>query len=121
MSVPVERVLCAAIYVDTGRTEPGGTNSYGYPETGLVFCGLRHNDCFVVLNAWLSRLTRSELRRLNQIEPHQTHGKRQGFLTTAGRYVDRREAQALALAAGQVDPQKTIQAVPGDLFSEDLY
>lgn len=42
---------------------------------------------------------------------------RQGFLTDAGRYVNRRDAAVLALAAGQVDK---LIAAP-DLYSEDLW
>lgn len=44
-------------------------------------------------------------------------GNREGFLTSAGRFVNRRDAAALALAAGQVD--KLI--VAPDLYSEDLW
>lgn len=42
---------------------------------------------------------------------------RQGFLTSTGRYVNRRDAAAIALAAGQVD---RLTAAP-DLYSEDLW
>ncbi|TIX28894.1 hypothetical protein [Mesorhizobium sp.] len=42
---------------------------------------------------------------------------RQGFLTNTGRYVNRRDAAAIALAARQVD--KLISAP--DLYSEDLW
>lgn len=43
---------------------------------------------------------------------------RQGFLTSTGRFVGRREAYRIALEAGQIDPTKTYQ--PDILFSEDL-
>jgi hypothetical protein len=42
---------------------------------------------------------------------------RQGFLTNTGRYVNRRDAAAIALAAGQIDK---LQVTP-DLYSEDLW
>lgn len=42
----------------------------------------------------------------------------QGFLTSTGRYVGRKEAMGLALIAGQVDP--ATKRLP-DLFTEDLW
>jgi len=53
------------------------------------------------------------------IGPHE-----QGFLTSTGRYVDRKEAFLIALASGQLKPDKVKQAdrrVTPDLFSEDLW
>lgn len=45
----------------------------------------------------------------------------QGFVTSAGRFVDRREGLAIALALGQVT--EATRPVPGlpELFSEDLW
>lgn len=45
-------------------------------------------------------------------------GDMQGFLTTTGRFVSRREAVAIATAAGQIDEPKF---QPNALFSEDLW
>lgn len=42
----------------------------------------------------------------------------QGFLTSTGRFVSRKEAMGIAVAAGQVSPSK-VQSP--DLFSEDLW
>lgn len=42
----------------------------------------------------------------------------QGFLTSTGRYVGRREAMGIAVAAGQVSPSKVRSP---SLFSEDLW
>lgn len=42
----------------------------------------------------------------------------QGFFTSAGRFVDRAEAAAIAIRAGQVDSDKVQRR--GYLFSEDL-
>lgn len=44
-----------------------------------------------------------------------------GFMTSKGRYVDRKEAMKIALACGQVEEGKTIHGSDGLLFSEDLY
>lgn len=106
-----ERILCAAIYVDTGEADPP-RRSYAYPATGIVFCGWRHGDCFVPLHAWASRLTPEERERIGE---EQIAGRHQGFLTSAGRYVDREEGMRIARAAGQTESEKS------GLFSEDLY
>jgi len=107
----VERVLCAAIYVDTGEADPP-RRSYAYPKTGLVFCGWRHSDCFTTLHAWSDRLKPEERVRIGE---EQFAGLHQGFLTSRGRFVDRVEGMAIARAAGQTDSEKS------GLFSEDLY
>lgn len=106
-----ERILCAAIYVDTGKAEPA-RRSYAYPATRLVFSAWRHGDCFTTLNAWAELLSDGERAAIG---PEQLHGKNQGFLTSTGRYVDRKEGARIAVAAGQVDPSCT------HLYSEDLY
>lgn len=106
-----ERVLCAAIYVDTGKPEE--RRSHAYPATGLVFSGWRHGDCFTTMNAWAAGLTPEEREAVGE---EQLHGRHQGFITSKGRYVDRAEALLIAQAAGQVRPERQ-----GDLWSEDLY
>lgn len=142
MSAPQEHILCAAIYVDTGKAEPA-RRSYSYPATGLVFSGWRHGDCFTTLNAWGALLTEEErfevnYRDLVRVHPEselsesltedQRAGMRgsvrgfdQGFLTSKGRYVGRKEAAVLAIAANQM-LRENIRAHEGmDLWSEDLY
>lgn len=110
MSRP-EYILCAAIYVDTGKAEPP-RRSYAYPATGLVFSAWRHGDCFTILEAWAERLSAEEREAIGE---EQLAGRHQGFLTSKGRFVDREEAMMIAVAAGQTTGGKT------DLFSEDLY
>lgn len=107
----MERVLCAAIWVDTGEAEPP-RRSHSYPATGLLFCGWRHADCFTTLNAWAARLSTEERSRIGE---EQLAGRHQGFLTSCGRFVDREEAMKIARAAEQTAAKKT------QLFSEDLY
>ncbi len=111
-----ERVLCAAIYVNTGKVE-SEFSSPGYPETGLVFPGWRHNDCFVLLIPWSEGLTDEERAQIEAIMPDQLEGRNQGFLTSAGRYVDRSEGWKVALNANQVQHREHKQS----LDSEDLY
>jgi hypothetical protein len=47
-------------------------------------------------------------------------GDTQGFMTSANRFVDRREAAAIAIKAGQVEPSKLIHDPP-ELFSENMW
>lgn len=57
------------------------------------------------------------LRKLHDFNPLVVGAERQGFLTNAGRFVNRRDAAVLALEAGQV--VKLIS--PPELYSEDLW
>lgn len=50
------------------------------------------------------------------------HQDDQGFITSTGRYVNRKDAMEIAVAAGQVDPNnRKSGSDSGDLFSEDLW
>jgi hypothetical protein len=84
----METVICAAVRTDTG---------------GIIM-GRRHSDCL----QWISE--HGFMRSIVQ--------EGQGFITTTGRYVDRKEARRIQDAAG-------IPSVCGyhgnELFSEDLY
>jgi hypothetical protein len=106
-----ERILCAAIWVDTGKAEPP-RRTYTYPKTGLLFTGWRHCDCFVTLDAWADLLPSGERKRIGE---EQIAGLHQGFLTSRGRFVDRKEAMTIARAAGQTNKTKV------SLTSEDIY
>ena len=116
-STKPEYILCAAIYVDTGKPEPA-RRSYAYPKTGLLFTGWRHGDCFTSLNAWGDLLSEDAKAEVDAIQEAQFHGRNQGFLTSKGRYVDRKEAWRIAFAAGQVEPREGEGPI---LTSEDLY
>jgi len=112
-----EFIVCAANYVDTGKEEPGA-QSYGYPKTGLVFCGLRHGDCIKLIAAWWSGLSPEEQERIEAINERAPYYE-QGFLTSKGRYVGRKEARAIVLASGPL-----ARRCGGDehqLYSENLY
>ena len=106
----MERILCAAIWVDTGRAEPP-RRSYAYPATGLLFCAWRHGDCFTSLQAWADLLPPGERARIGE---EQLAGLNQGFLTSSGHYVDRVEGMRIARAAGQATSDRNA------LYSEDL-
>jgi len=108
-----ERILCAAIYVDTGAAEPP-RRSYAYPKTGLVFAGWRHGDCFVTLDAWWYALSDEGRFDVFKANGH-IRSRHQGFVTSRGRFVDRAEAGEIAYAAGQTE--KLLRS----LTSEDIY
>jgi hypothetical protein len=84
--------------VAAATKHPGGDNA------DLVIVGLHHAQC---------------IHALYFITGHKTGGQiEQGFLTTKGRFVDRKEAAQIALSTGQI---KSLQWPEyGELFSEDL-
>ena len=110
----MERILCAAVYVDTGKQE-SPHQSCAYPKTGLVFPGWRHNDCLILMEIWAAHLSDEERKVVEDIDEDALHGKNQGFLTSIGRFVDRDEALMIATFAGQASKNG------GSLDSDDLY
>ena len=67
-----------------------------------------------LLKAPNSTWSHAELRGWKDPVPTDTHG----FMTSAGRFVDRREARDVALAAGQID--KSWRDAKRDLLSSDV-
>lgn len=59
------------------------------------------------------------LRKLYDFNPLLLGPDTQGFMTSAGRYVNRRDAAMIAIEAGQVVSTDLISAP--ELFSEDLW
>ena len=112
----MEKILCAAIYVDTGKEEAERRYD-NYPQTGKIFLGYRHADCLISLNAWKENLTQKEADILNGIDSAGLRGRHQGFLTSTGRFVDRVEAFLIAKVAGQIITKREITF----LTSEDIY
>ena len=106
-----ERILCAAVFVPTGQ--PAEFHSPGYPEDGLLFTGLRHNDCIGMLLAWAQGQPDEVVDSLGA---EALAGKHQGFLTSRGRFVNRAEAARFAFVAGQTGDVRH-----ESLSSEDLY
>lgn len=97
-----EHILCSAIWYNDGIARAHQPVNI---ESGIVACGLRHCNCFQILVT---------------IFPDRSYLKTcvQGFLTSKGRFVDRREAWMIALASGQVDPEPWEGS---QLFSENLW
>lgn len=91
-----EIIICAAIQV---------------VEIGKVFYGHRHNHCFTAMNDHMSwTMNRQEISKVKNI---------QGFVTSNGRFVDRKEALIIALENYQVLDKSQIRG--DELYSEDLY
>lgn len=80
----------------------------------IVAVAVRHKGLVVMLPQPARHA--DVLRPLFAITKEHVQADDQGFLTSSGRFVERREATRVAFAAGQI-------AVPrcGDLFSEDLW
>jgi hypothetical protein len=94
-------VICAAIHF---KAAPTAMHLPKNIEKGVVIGGWRHHNCFSTYAALSGNRT-----------PLDYEPAVQGFLTSDDRFVDRREAAKIALAAGQVKEELKV------LFSEDLY
>lgn len=97
-----ERILCAAIHFDDGKEHERQPLNI---KRGFVLCGLRHGNCFGSVQNY-------EALKLRGIE------ETQGFLTSSGRFVDRKEAWLIAIEQNQIASEPTRHGI---LFSEDLY
>lgn len=109
-----ERILCAAIHYDDGTKRPHLPRNI---LTGVVVCGWRHGNCISTFAAllypnWLKDLRYDE-KRIHFLNNHI-----QGFMTSNGRFVDRKEAMEIALKCGQLP---NINDLTDKLYSEDLY
>ena len=91
-----EKIICAAIQI---------------VETVKMFYGHRHDQCINSLNSELSwTMNRQQISQVKKI---------QGFVTSNGRFVDRKEALIIALENDQVLDKSQIRG--DNLYSEDLY
>ena len=99
-----ERILCAAVYYDDGKKRIHKPRNI---ETGIVVTGLRHCNCFETLAEIFTK------------REYVSGGlSKQGFLTSANRFVNRVEAGIIALKANQIN--KPFREGT-ELYSEDLY
>jgi len=128
---PVEHIICAAIHYDNGLHYEH-QDCFGI-KTGFVLAGWRHPNILSVLPTnpyWLKGMFNSgdkeaiqkyeELRvKYGWQEDSLTRCDTvQGFLTSKGRFVDRKEAWKIAREADQIDEDG---GHAKELFSEDLY
>ena len=108
-----EKIICSAIHFDDGEEylhQPTNT------PTGVTVCGMRHHNCFMTVAIIVNHYDRKE-----DGKKYCFHGfkETQGFLTNKNRFVDRKEAQIIALREDQVLDKNQLR---GDiLFSEDIY
>ena len=92
-----EHIISSAIHYDDGQ-DYIHQNQYGV-ETGYVVCGFRHHHIIEVRG-----------RDLNV-------KKTQGFVTSKGRFVNRKEAAKIACKANQVGGDTDMKI----LYSEDIW
>ncbi len=97
-----EYIICAAIwYDDKIKREYLPRNI----KTGIVSSGWRHGNCITILKSIFLNREYLNNRKLTI----------QGFLTSKGNFVNRKEAAEIAFKANQIE-KETIT-----LFSEDIY
>lgn len=107
-----EHILCAANHYNDGMAHP--EQPYNI-TTGFVACGRRHRNCIHTFELIMAQYDAPRIERLRQTEL-------KGFLTSRHRFVDRKEAYAIAYAAGQIiGPNATSSENEIGLTSEDLY
>lgn len=101
-----ERIVAAAIQMEV---LPGFVPEGDYPTMLTISAPppARHHS---LLHPFIMRTSVREVSR------------HQGFLTSTGRYVDRKQGYRIALNAGQFDPDnRKSGSASSDLFSEDLW
>lgn len=100
-----ERILCSAIQVKGSIDE----------RLDDIYLGLRHAHCFAEMSK------RRDLLELvdDKYRVSLLRSAEQGFFTSKGRFVDRKEAMTIAVAAKQ--PLRDIGVRRDELFSEHLY
>lgn len=118
-----EYIACSAIHYDNGIKYPF-MEGYGV-TSGFVLGGFRHPFIISVLPTDVYYPHTEE--RLKQLNPELKWDKDlekfeviQGFITSWGRFVDRKEAMKIALDCGQVKKEELGNERIG-LFSEDIF
>jgi len=112
-----EYITCAAIYypeIDLSDVR----SSISYPsniQQGIVVTGHRHSNC---INTMLVLRGIRSVERSNDPNEIVTGCSIQGFMTSNNRFVNRKEAAIIALAAKQID---VLNYSKTELYSEDLY
>ena len=92
-----EYIICAAIQLI---------------ESGKIYYGHRHPHCIKAMNGELSwTMNRQQICKVE---------KEQGFVTSTGRFVGRKEAFQIACINNQISEEVNL-VNKTDLYSEDLY
>lgn len=115
-----EYISCSAIHYDNGKHYPW-QDVYGI-KSGFVLCGFRHTDIIGVLpeNPYMcdedpERNPTVCKWNSNVRIPGCSIKTTQGFMTSTGRFVNRKEAAEIAYNCGQITEEKV------SLFSEDIF
>lgn len=114
-----EYIACAAIHYDNGVKYPF-MEVYGI-KSGFVLCGLRHPYIGAVLptNVYCERLKEyPEVLPVKWDGTIEVHKSEQGFMTSYGRFVGRKEARKIAIACGQCKEEEVRSE---SLYSEDVF
>lgn len=116
-----EYIACSALHYDNGK-KYHFMEGYGI-KSGFVIGGLRHPFIMSVLpgNVYVAEERQKELNpELEWNKDLEKHEVTQGFITSYGRFVDRKEAMKIALDCGQVKKEELGNERIG-LFSEDIF
>jgi len=109
-----EYIICAANHYNDGKEH---VHQPVNVESGYVLTGMRHHNCIstfiVMIDALDGKVTREDMFEA------QGDDAIQGFLTSKNRFLNRKEAGALAISVGQIE--KTNYLSGGRLDSSDLY
>lgn len=118
-----EYIACSAVHYDNGKKY---TFMEGYGvQSGFVIGGLRHPFIMSILpsNVYsvnIPERLKSLYEELEWSKDLPKHEVTQGFITSYGRFVNRKEAMKIALACGQVKKEELGNERIG-LFSEDIF
>lgn len=113
-----EYIACPAIHYDNGL-KYAFMSVYGI-ETGFVLCGFRHPYISSILptNVHFDRDKNKDVLSVKWDASQVVHKTTQGFITSYGRFVDRKEARTIAINCGQV---KEEELHSDNLYSEDIF
>lgn len=118
-----EYIACSAVHYDNGKKY---TFMEGYGvQSGFVIGGLRHPFIMSILpsNVYSVNIPERLKSLYEELEWNKNlpkHEVTQGFITSYGRFVNRKEAMEIALACGQVKKEELGNERIG-LFSEDIF
>lgn len=115
-----ETIICSAIWINDGKVHDAQPENI---NIGFVVCGRRHHNCYETIKAITGLSTNKAIGDLISSLSEDELRKHQGFLTSADRYVDRKEAWKIAKANNQIvfGLQASENSEDSILISENLY
>jgi hypothetical protein len=112
----MERIICAAIYVNDGKKHKAQPLNI---DTGIVIGGFRHGTCRPVVVAMYYPNWQTDFNHDAAVRVKVLNLEIQGFITNTHRFVDRKEALIIAKKAKQLLIR--VPKTKTELFSEDIY